>query len=255
VAALRDDVERALRAPGGAACERPHNTLVPLRWSDAAVERVLRAEDALARLTATLDAADLRWTSGYVSVKEPFSPPLWWHQDWWCWDHPASYEEPAPQVALLTYLTRVDAGNAALRVLPGSHRASMPLHAVLPEAHADETGDLAPEHPAMADQPEQVTLALAPGDAVVMDYRLLHGTHANGTAERRDGLLLNFAPSWSSLPADLRGHLIRSPGLPGPDEARPAWAEAVLPRWDGPVADLPLSRAAPARFALSPARA
>jgi hypothetical protein len=27
-------------------------------------------------------ATDLRWISGYVTVKEPRTPPRWWHQDW-----------------------------------------------------------------------------------------------------------------------------------------------------------------------------
>jgi hypothetical protein len=34
--------------------------------------------------------------SGYLSVKEPRTGALDWHQDWWCWDHPVSFEEPAP---------------------------------------------------------------------------------------------------------------------------------------------------------------
>jgi hypothetical protein len=32
---------------------------------------------------------------------------------------------------------------------------------------------------AMRDHPNQVTLSVRAGDAVVTDYRLLHGTHAN----------------------------------------------------------------------------
>jgi hypothetical protein len=35
VAEVRGAVERVLAAPAGLACERPHNTLVPLRWDDA----------------------------------------------------------------------------------------------------------------------------------------------------------------------------------------------------------------------------
>jgi ectoine hydroxylase-related dioxygenase (phytanoyl-CoA dioxygenase family) len=38
---------------------------------------------------------------------------------------------------------------------------------------------LDPENPAMRNYPEQVTLKLQAGDAVAIDYRLLHGTHAN----------------------------------------------------------------------------
>ena len=73
-----------------------------------------------------------------------------------------------------------------------------------------------------------------PGDAAVIDYRLLHATHANATDARRDCLLLNFAPS--CIP--------RSPADGEPPPAA-AWADALLPRHDGPRRDLPLSRTSP----------
>jgi ectoine hydroxylase-related dioxygenase (phytanoyl-CoA dioxygenase family) len=118
----------------------------------------------------------------------------------------------AAQVAVLTYLTDTDERNAALRVLPGSHRGAAG---------------------------EPFTLSLRAGDAVALDYRLLHGTHANATPRRRDCLILNFAPAWSALPEDIRGHLIQHPALPGDGERAAApW----LPRYDGPRRDLPLNR-------------
>jgi ectoine hydroxylase-related dioxygenase (phytanoyl-CoA dioxygenase family) len=223
---------------------------VPLRWNDPVVRLVLGSERRIARLAEALHATDLRWVSGYLSIKEPHSPALWWHQDWWCWDHPATYRPEAAQVAVLCYPGPTDESNAALRVLPGSHRASTELHAVLPEAHADEARGLPATHPAISDHPDQITLRLRAGDAVALDYRLLHGTHANTTARRRDGVILNFAPSWTALPDELRGHLIRHPALPGARERPPAWMEALLPHHDGSQRDLPLSREAPAAFAI-----
>jgi hypothetical protein len=242
---LRDEVGRALAAPRAPSCERPHNTLVPLRWDDAVVDRVLSEEGRMRRLAAVADGDDLRWISGYLSLKEPDSPALWWHQDWWAWDHPLSFESRAPQVALLCYLTATDEDSAALRVLPGSHREATDLHTALPEAHAQAVEDLDPSHPAMSAHPEQVTVTVSPGDAVVVDYRLLHGTHPNRGATRRDCVLLTFAPSWRTLPPEIRGHLIRHPALPGDGEVadRP-WARRRLPSYDGPRADLPLNRAA-----------
>src|ERR1700690_810747 len=86
--------ERAVRNPGGIACERPNNPLLPLRWGDELVNLILAGH---ARIGWAAGARDLRWISGYVSVKDPHSPPLWWHQDWWAWDHPASYRLDPPQ--------------------------------------------------------------------------------------------------------------------------------------------------------------
>ena len=252
VHAVRPVVERLLAGPLDAGCARPNNTLVPLRWDDSPVAAVVADERRVRRLAAAVGARDLRWISGYVSVKQPRSLPLWWHQDWWCWQHPVSYRSGAAQVALLCYLIGTDEHTGALRVLPGSHAAGTPLHAVLPAAHRDPvTGD-DPRHPAMSDQPGQVTLRLRAGDAVVMDYRLLHGTHANRGVHRRDALLLNFAPCWRELPPEIRAHLIRHPALPADGELMPAtgWAADLLPRFDGLRRDLELDRDAPAEFTI-----
>jgi ectoine hydroxylase-related dioxygenase (phytanoyl-CoA dioxygenase family) len=155
----------------------------------------------MSRLGEVADAEDLRWISGYLSLKEPHSPALRCHQDWWCWDHSTSFATQAPQVAVLCNLDQTEDRNAALRVLPGSHRASASLHAALPKAHAPDADALGPAHPAMRDHPDQLTLRLRAGDAVVIDYRLLHGTHANATGARRDCVLLTSAPSWTSSSA------------------------------------------------------
>lgn len=252
--ALRLAVGRALSRPLAPGCERPHNTLVPLRWRDEAVELVVADRRRVARVRAAVGASDLRWISGYVSVKAPRSGPLWWHQDWWCWDHPVTYGQRAPQVAVLCYLSATTVSSGALRVLPGSHRASVPLHGELPAAHASEAGGLDDEHPAMADHPGQVSLEVAAGDAVVLDYRLLHGTHPHRGERRRDSLLLSFAPDWARLPADLRAHLVRHPAQPQAPAATRRLDRELLPTFGGTPRDLPLNRVAPAEFASAAAR-
>jgi hypothetical protein len=253
LAATRDLVDAVMTdAPEDESCRRPNNTLVPLRWNDSAVAQILGDIQALQRLSRILGARDMRWISGYLSIKEPHSPPLWWHQDWWCWNHPASYRRAPSQVALLCYLIDTTVQNGALRVIPGSHARSIGLHSALPEAHADDSSVLPPDHAAMRDHPKQATLSVEAGDAVVTDYRLLHGTHANATGVRRDCVLLSFTPNWSELPEEIRGHLISHPALPGADETalRGVIAE-LLPSYDGPRADLPLNRNAPPDFRLT----
>lgn len=250
---LRVLLERQTASLDGA-CERPHNTLLPLRWDDPIVARVLGDRARVARLRERVAASDLRWISGYVSIKEPRTPPLWWHQDWWCWDHPVSFRAAPAQLALLIYLGDTDSGNGALRVLPGSHLRSSPIHARLPEAHGEAAAELDAAHPALADLPGQVTLSLRAGDAVVLDYRLLHGTHENASELRRDALLLTFAPSWVQLPEDLRGHLIEHPALPSEEEsgrARACGHAELLPEWNGPRVTLALNRDAPKQFEIA----
>ena len=250
LSALRREVDAVLARPLPPGCERPHNTLAPLRWDDPVVARLLGSRPRLAALARAAGASDLRWISAYVSVKDPRSGPLWWHQDWWCWDHPVSYRRAPAQVALLCYLDDTTAANGALRVLPGTHHRSLPLHELLPAAHARDADALDAHDAAMRDQPGQRTLDVRAGDAVVTDYRLLHGTHANTTAARRDCVLLSFAPSWRELPEELRAHLIRHPALPARSEraARRGPGARLLPDFAGAPRDLTLNRVAPAEF-------
>lgn len=251
VAAVRTLVERRVSEPHDPSCVRPHNTLLPLRWSDKIVDYVLRSGPRMRALREAVAGDDVRWISGYISIKDAHSEPLWWHQDWWCWDHPVSFRRVAAQVALLCYLTDTDSDSGALRVLPRSHLRSTAAHASLPEAHASSER-VASNHPAARDHPDQVTLAVRAGDAVVVDYRLLHGTHANRRASRRDCVLLSFAPCWRDLPEDVRAHLISHPAQPADDEtATAAWAKTLLPTFTGDRGDLPLNRVPPAAFAIS----
>jgi ectoine hydroxylase-related dioxygenase (phytanoyl-CoA dioxygenase family) len=247
---IRAEVESVVARPHNPSCVRPHNTLLPLRWNDRIVSLLLSSRRRVAALSGAIAADDLRWVSGYVSVKDAHSEPLWWHQDWWCWDHPISYSRVTAQVAVLCYLTDTSAGNGALRVLPRSHHASSSLHAFLPEAHAPDA-DLSPDHPAADDHEDQVTLAVRAGDAVVLDYRLLHGTHANGTGERRDCIVLTLTPAWRQLPEDIRGHLISHPALPAAaEDGSSAPIVPLLPVYAGPRRDLPLNRVPPSRFTI-----
>jgi ectoine hydroxylase-related dioxygenase (phytanoyl-CoA dioxygenase family) len=250
VAAIRPAVDALAASPPDPACSRPHNTLLPLRWNDRIVQLLLASPRRIQVLREALGADDLRWISGYVSIKEARSPALWWHQDWWCWDHGVSYRRAAPQVAVLCYLTATDARNGALRVLPGSHQRSLRIHACLPEPHAHAANDLGPGHAAMRDHPGQVTPRLGAGDAVAIDYRLLHGTHPNAGDARRDCILLSFTPSWRGLPADIQGHLIGHPAQPAAGERPPAasWEAAVLPRFGGVPKSLQVNRIAPRKF-------
>jgi len=254
VGVLRGAVRNALEAPPVAGCERPHNRLVPLRWNDPAVDLVLAGAERRRAVAGVTGGDDMRWISGYVSTKEPHTPALWWHQDWWCWDHPVALRPAPAQVLLLCYLTDTDSRNGALRLLPGSHRASSSLHAALPAAHA-KGARLPPAHVALSDQPGQVTLSASAGDAVVIDYRLLHSTHPNSSSQRRDCLLLSFTPSWCTLDTDIRAHLIQHLAQPTRDEHPPrrSWHAELLPTFDDVRADLALSRDAPARFAVQTA--
>jgi hypothetical protein len=133
VEGIQTAVDSLVNSPPDSVCARPHNTLLPFRWNNPIVQIVLASKHRMHLLRQALDADDLRWISGYVSIKEARSPALWWHQDWWCWDHSVSYQPASPQVALLCYLTATQVQNGALRVLAGTHHRSLLIHASLPQ--------------------------------------------------------------------------------------------------------------------------
>jgi hypothetical protein len=248
---LRAEVGKIASLPPDPVMARPGNHLFPLRWSDPIVAQLLNSARRRALLQSVLRPSDLRWLSAYVSSKDERTPALWWHQDWWCWDHPVSFRCAPAQVAVLCYLSDTDERNGALRVLPGSHRASTPLHASLPEAHGLDANSVSVAHPAMREADGEVTIRVSAGDAVLIDYRLLHGTHANMSADRRDCILLSFIPAWRDLPVEILAHLILHPALPGELEgaARDVCGyDDLLPRFDGVPKSLPISRVPPAQF-------
>lgn len=224
---------------------RTGNELFPQRWNGDLISPTLLFENRLQRIGEACGATDLRFISGYVSLKRPRSPAMPWHQDWWCWSHPISRLVQASQIAVICYLQDVARDNGALRVLPGSHRSRVDMHDVIPEAHSDEAKQLSELHPAMAAAPHELPLEVEAGDAIVLDYRLLHGTYANQSSCRRDAVLMSFVPAWGDLPADVREHLALHPALPDATERtqfnRPH-LEQLFPSFEGASKSLELNR-------------
>lgn len=142
-----------------------------------------------------------RFMNGYVISKPGRGKRLYWHQDWWGWDHVASYGTIPPMFALMTYLTETrapnatDPGNGCLRVIPGSHRRRHALHNRVPDAHGDEVSFGGLEGPAFdEDVADAVDVPMRPGDAVLVDVRLLHATRDNLSDERRSMITCWWVP-------------------------------------------------------------
>ncbi|MGI9294710.1 MAG: phytanoyl-CoA dioxygenase family protein, partial [Pseudomonadales bacterium] len=112
-----------------------------------------------------------RWLAGYLISKPPHSPPLYWHQDWWGWSHPASYGDRPFGLGFMYYLTDTQQVNGALRVIPGSHRNWHSLHD-LPTAHDEDLArakDI--DHLAFQSNAAERAIEVSVGSAVVMDSR------------------------------------------------------------------------------------
>ena len=146
--------------------------------------------------------------SGYVISKPPHSPPLFWHQDWFLWDHPHSYSPVPQQLFLMYYMVDTSPHNGCLRLIPGSHLKRHAVHDLMEVAHTDEiqrATDLT--NPVFHDQPGEIDVCVRAGDLVIGDSRLLHSARANESDTRRTVITLWYHPVFYELPEPMQALL------------------------------------------------
>lgn len=188
------------------------------------------------------------FSTGFVISKPPQSPPLFWHQDWWGWNHPHSYTAEPQQVFFMYYLVDTSPENGCLRLIPGSHLKRHAMHDEFPEAHTDavrRAEDLS--DPAFLDHPDEVDVCVKAGDLVVGDSRLLHSARANRTDTRRTVITLWYHPGFYDLPEPMQARLGNREG--GARDRVKAWPPAardrvreLLPVYDGDAEPLEWNR-------------
>ena len=98
---------------------------------------------------------------------------------------------PWPQQIFLNwYLDETDNVNGCLRVIPGTHRRRVDLHDHLVPPHEGGGYQVEESYEWMFfDHPKAIDVSVSPGDLVIADARILHGTHPNQSAKRRTLLL------------------------------------------------------------------
>ncbi|MFD7666064.1 phytanoyl-CoA dioxygenase family protein [Streptomyces sp. NPDC059788] len=242
VTRLRDLADRKLRSEKESHFRRyaHHGSLIPIHIEDDPHPDVLTSP-ALADAFRRLGFTDPRWISGYVITKPPRSPGLWWHQDWWAWDHDLSFAHRPAQVFCMLYLQKTRRENGALRVIAGSHRNRHPLHDALPEPHTQHIEDQPQDSVSHLPIPDETTIDADAGDLVIGDVRVLHATHPNDRDTLRTAVDLLFTPDFRELPEEFRAHYVRQFCLPEAgwwnDPGHPLHgdpASALLPTYDGP---------------------
>jgi hypothetical protein len=160
-------------------------------------------------LIRDLGFTNSRWLAGYLISKPPRSPALFWHQDWWGWDHPLSYTPRMPGLGIMIYLTDTCRENGCLRVIPGSHRGQHPLHD-LPVAHEEALSTIEdPNDVAYQCDSREKAVEVTVGDVVLMDPRLLHSAYANKTESERSLITLWYLPDFDELPESIRARYVQ----------------------------------------------
>ena len=179
---IRREIEGILQDGGFSGVATAHRHL------DSPLVHQLCAHPAIVeRVASILGPELLLWHSRFFD-KPPGSEPILWHQDAQFWPI-----EPKTCVSAWIAIDRADTTNGCLEVIPGSHRREFP------HIPCEGTGRFGMKaDPAFIDESKKVSVELEPGQFVIFDRWLLHGSPANTSAHRRLGLVARI------IPADVR---------------------------------------------------
>jgi ectoine hydroxylase-related dioxygenase (phytanoyl-CoA dioxygenase family) len=154
-------------------------------------ERVVRDSPAAELAAKSMGSGRAQFFHDHVLVKEPGTPkPTPWHQD-----SPYYFVEGEQTVSLWVPLDPVK--EASLRFIAGSHRWK---HMVRPVSWSDDSdfyeGDTnwtpVPDPDAIPDENKVLEWPMEPGDAVLFDFRTVHGARGNMSDTRRRALSLRW---------------------------------------------------------------
>jgi ectoine hydroxylase-related dioxygenase (phytanoyl-CoA dioxygenase family) len=162
-----------------------HKTHLLFTWADALVHhpKVLDAvEDAIGPNI-------LCWTTNFF-IKEANSPGfVSWHQDSTYWGL-----DPDEVITAWVAFTEVNEANGYMQVIPGSHKIDQLPH--VDTFHKDNLLSRGQEIAVEVDMSKAVGLAMHAGEMSLHHIKLVHGSAANRTDDRRIGLAIRYIPTY-----------------------------------------------------------
>jgi len=162
-----------------------HKTHLLFTWADALVHhpKVLDAvEDAIG-------PDILCWTTNFF-IKEANSPGfVSWHQDSTYWGL-----DPDEVITAWIAFTEVNEANGYMQVIPGSHKIDQLPH--VDTFHKDNLLSRGQEIAVEVDVSKAVGVALHAGEMSLHHIKLVHGSAANRTDDRRIGLAIRYIPTY-----------------------------------------------------------
>lgn len=178
----------------------------------------LVSDDRLLDIAELFVGSDIALFASHYICKPPYSGrPVLWHQDGAYWPL-----EPMEVVTLWLAIDDSTPENGGLRVIPGSHRED--LHELRARDELDSV--LGSESATEVDESRAVSLTLAAGDVEVHHPRIMHGSTANSSPNRRCGLTIRYIPTSTRITAREQPYpsafLLR--GKPGTNDYQP-WPE------------------------------
>ena len=82
---------------------------------------LIASPELMKALEDNFNFSDLRFSSGYLISKPPKSPPLFWHQDWWGWEHKSSYTDFIHQIYIMENPTYVHSSGFSTQFFPNTY--------------------------------------------------------------------------------------------------------------------------------------
>lgn len=189
-------VDRNMADPGPYASE---NAVSQGRFFDdycnwqriAEFEQLIRNSPAAEMAAKSMGSRRAQIFHDHLLVKEPGTPkPTPWHQD-----SPYYFVEGEQTVSMWIPLDPVR--HASLRLIAGSHRWEKPVRPVSWSDDsdfydADQEWAPVPDPDSSRDENTVLEWAMEPGDAVLFDFRTVHGARGNLSDTRRRALSLRW---------------------------------------------------------------
>jgi len=162
-----------------------HKTHLLFTWADELVHhpKILDAVEDV------IGPDILCWTTNFF-IKEANSPGfVSWHQDSTYWGL-----DPDDVITAWVAFTDVTPENGYMQVIPGSHKVDQLPH--MDTFHKDNLLSRGQEISVEVDKSKAVGLAMGPGEMSLHHIKLVHGSDANRTADRRIGLAIRYIPTY-----------------------------------------------------------
>ena len=153
------------------------------QWVSRAAAELIAHPPVIEFLTALM-GPDIVFTRGFFQRTHPGSPGISMHTDGQ--PHGSNlfgYEGSSPRLLrILYYLDDLTPERAPFRVIPRSHISF----------HAEASPYVRYKH-----HPEEITLCVPAGSAVLMPAMMFHGTHPNTDTQPRELIQFGYRPAWA----------------------------------------------------------
>jgi len=162
-----------------------HKTHLLFTWADALVHH-----PAILNAVEDVIGPDiLCWTTNFF-IKEAASPGfVSWHQDSTYWGL-----DPDDVITAWVAFTDVTPENGYMQFIPGSHKIEQLPH--VDTFHRDNLLSRGQEISVDVDKSKAVGIPLKAGEMSLHHIKLVHGSDANRTDDRRIGLAIRYIPTY-----------------------------------------------------------